>query len=250
MRLPLKNNMILVCSPADLRDNHEELHRYKSHFINGFAFFEIDENEFLPEGSSLEHIFECFYRPASRQTVQERQSMLDALFEDAADHYEQIADTKRNCENIRNLINVIRLRHAPASPPLRILDVGSGTGLSKLAVSDQDLELFGIERCPVMRNLAMKRNLESWHPDDTTVMEKESFDGAFASYLLHLKPDPAVFASVWRLLKSGSIFCGNFLKDLGVAEADFAMSSFGAIPVRLPEGIGGIHGTVRAYLKK
>ena len=102
-------------------------------------------------------------------------------------------------------------RYAGRSPLRRVVDLGSGTGLSTRAWADRAGEVVGIEPNPAMRAVAEARTpqenvryVEGFA--DETGLEAESADLVTCSQSFHWMERGPVLAEAARILRSGGVF--------------------------------------------
>jgi predicted TPR repeat methyltransferase len=143
----------------------------------------------------------------------------DAFFTQIADDYDGLVDAERNISNLVNLLREIMRRSDAGGRPLRILDFGCGTGLSKVALtriadSTTNINLLGFDRCARMRETAMRRGLQvlpvAACADLQNLGESEPFDGAVASYVFHFGVDDVCFNALHGVLRRGGTLAGNY----------------------------------------
>jgi SAM-dependent methyltransferase len=142
-----------------------------------------------------------------------RERFLRSFFQAVADEYETLIDRERNADNIRTLI--ARVRPARCGP---VLDFGNGSGLSSAIAAEVGVELVGFDVCPAMRALAAAHGATVIDDAQLSGRAPSSFGGAFASYLLHLQPEPPQLRDVFRVLAQGAVFAANFHKGAGLLE--------------------------------
>jgi SAM-dependent methyltransferase len=140
-----------------------------------------------------------------------------AFFGFIASIYGGIIDEERNLGNIRQLMSRT-LTELPTEPAPRLLDYGCGTGLSLGVARELNVELFGTDASRAMREQARARGLNCLSPRTVARMAPNSFDGAFASYVVHLMDTFEPLVGVWRLLKPGAVLACNHHKGTNVPE--------------------------------
>jgi predicted TPR repeat methyltransferase len=161
-------------------------------------------------------LLDQFYLPEQHDAA-----TTDAFFTRIADDYEGLVDAERNISNLVNLLREIIRRSGAGGRPLRILDFGCGTGLSKVALthiadSTTNINLLGFDRCARMREIATRRGLQVLPvvacADLDKLREAEPFDGAVASYVFHFGVDDVCFNALHGVLRRGGTLAGNYHK--------------------------------------
>ena len=95
-------------------------------------------------------------------------------------------------------------------PPMKIVDLGCGTGVFTKILCDLGFSVSGLDLSPTLIEVAQKKypNIE-FHVGDVEHMPfaSESFEGVFLSGILHHLPDPShCTREVYRVLKAKGIF--------------------------------------------
>lgn len=142
-----------------------------------------------------------------------RQETLDGFFRWLGRDYESFIDAARNLENIEVLIELLGL-----SPPALIADFGCGSGLAYSSPAARGYTMFGIDSCPVMRELAGTRGMRTFSPNGLAATDIV-VDGVMSSYVLHFGPEEQSLSHCWSRLRSGGIFAANVHKGQGLDRA-------------------------------
>ncbi|MGH3081057.1 MAG: class I SAM-dependent methyltransferase, partial [Gaiellaceae bacterium] len=102
-------------------------------------------------------------------------------------------------------------RYAETPKPARVVDLGSGTGLSTRAWGDRAGEVIGVEPNPEMRKVAERRTeqpnvryVEAFASD--TGLEAASADVVTCSQSFHWMERGPVLAEAARILREGCVF--------------------------------------------
>ena len=99
---------------------------------------------------------------------------------------------------------------APA-PGERILDLGCGDGALSAVLADRGCQVLGVDSSPEMAAAAVARGVHAQVMDAETLRFDREFDAVFSNAALHWMTDPdAVIDGVWRALKPGGRFVGEF----------------------------------------
>ena len=177
------------------------------------------------------------------------QEIIDEFFDLIAKEYESLIDVARNIENIKNLFEILEDVIRPFDES-KLVDYGCGTGLSLRAEHPINVEIFGVDRCPTMREIAAARGLTVWSLGQLASQPTNSLDGAFSSYVFHLFPRLEGLRLLWSRIRIGGAFVANFHKNDGIERVnEFMRATHGTlIDVRsLPASEK--HGTYLAYRK-
>jgi len=212
----------------------------------------IDVLESKLQGISIKKYLDRFYLAIPQDDVDARQALLDKFFSLIADEYETIIEIERNLENISNLLDELESIIGPLSG-CKILDYGCGTGLSVYALSTKDLnvDLVGFDSCPTMRKIAAKKGMTVYGPGGLARQKNQFYNGIFASYLFHLKPDNGGIRLLWSRLRTGGAMVANFHKNEGIDYINECISELGgAVSTCKSEKYGERHGAYVAYVKK
>jgi trans-aconitate methyltransferase len=93
----------------------------------------------------------------------------------------------------------------------RILDVGCGDGPLTKKLVELGCEVVGVDASPAMVEAAKAMGLNAHVMDGQTLQFAQEFDAVFSNAALHwMKQPEAVIAGVWRALKPGGRFVGEF----------------------------------------
>jgi trans-aconitate methyltransferase len=96
----------------------------------------------------------------------------------------------------------------------RILDVGCGDGPLTKKLVEVGCEVVGVDASPTMVEAAKAIGLDARVMDGQTLQFEGEFDAVFSNAALHwMKQADAVIAGVWRALKPGGRFVGEFGGD-------------------------------------
>ncbi len=92
-----------------------------------------------------------------------------------------------------------------------ILDVGCGDGALSEKIADSGCKLYAVDSSFAQVEAARKRGLQAAVMDGQCLSFKQVFDAVFTNAALHwMKAPEAVVSGVWRLLKPGGRFIGEF----------------------------------------
>lgn len=96
-------------------------------------------------------------------------------------------------------------------PGERILDLGCGDGVLTRRLLDMGCDVLGVDASPSMVAAAQSRGVPAVLMDGHTLAFDQEFDAVFSNAALHWmnRPDQ-VIAGVWRALKPGGRFVGEF----------------------------------------
>ena len=96
----------------------------------------------------------------------------------------------------------------------RILDVGCGDGPLTKKLVDMECEVVGVDASPAMIEAAKALGLDARVMDGQALQFESEFDAVFSNAALHwMKQADTVIAGVWRSLKPGGRFVGEFGGD-------------------------------------
>lgn len=96
----------------------------------------------------------------------------------------------------------------------RILDVGCGDGPLTKKLVEVGCEVVGVDASPTMVEAAKAIGLDARVMNGQTLQFEGEFDAVFSNAALHwMKQADAVIAGVWRALKPGGRFVGEFGGD-------------------------------------
>jgi trans-aconitate methyltransferase len=96
----------------------------------------------------------------------------------------------------------------------RILDVGCGDGPLTKKLVEAGCEVVGVDASPAMIEAARAVGLDARVMDGQSLQFAGEFDAVFSNAALHwMKQADAVIAGVWRALKPGGRFVGEFGGD-------------------------------------
>ncbi len=211
---------------------------------------DIEEYFATTNNRNIHRYLDRFYLYTPDDKPDRRQQVLDVFFEMISEEYDSLVDVERNCDNVRNLIGFL-IEHIAIDEASTVMDYGCGTGLSLKALPNSELKIIGIDRCPKMRKIAVVRGLKVWSPDELALQPADFFAGAFASYVLHLRPHALELELMWARLRSNAIFVANFHKNQGIELSNVLMCELGAtIKVLEPPAGSEMHGDYVAYFKK
>jgi SAM-dependent methyltransferase len=96
-------------------------------------------------------------------------------------------------------------------PGESVLDLGCGDGALSMRLVELGCSVLGVDASPEMIAAARSLGLDARVEDAHALPFSEEFDAVFSNAALHWMKDPeAVLASVWRALKPGGRFVGEF----------------------------------------
>lgn len=96
-------------------------------------------------------------------------------------------------------------------PGERILDLGCGDGALTLEIARRGCSVIGVDASEEMVRVARSLGVEARVVDGATLEFGGEFDAVFSNAMLHwIKPPEAVISGVWRALKPGGRFVGEF----------------------------------------
>jgi trans-aconitate methyltransferase len=106
----------------------------------------------------------------------------------------------------------------------RILDIGCGDGVLTLKLKDFGCEVIGVDSSPNMINSAKSLGLDAGILDGQELNFNSEFDAVFSNAALHwMKQPDRVIDGVWKALKPGGRFVGEFGGDGNVAQIKSAL---------------------------
>lgn len=93
----------------------------------------------------------------------------------------------------------------------RILDLGCGDGVLTEQLVTMGCQVVGVDASPEMVEAARARGLDARLMDGQALTFEDEFDAVFSNAALHWMQQPdKVIAGVWRALKRGGRFVGEF----------------------------------------
>lgn len=96
-------------------------------------------------------------------------------------------------------------------PGERILDLGCGDGALSLKLLNHGCKVVGVDSSAEMIRAARSLGLDAQVADGQSLPFDNEFDAVFSNAALHwMKAPEQVIAGVWRALKSGGRFVGEF----------------------------------------
>lgn len=96
-------------------------------------------------------------------------------------------------------------------PGEHILDLGCGDGVLTRKLLDQGCRVTGVDASPDMIRAARDLGVDAHVVDGQALEFDQSFDAVFTNAALHWMPDSEkVVAGVWRALRPGGRFVGEF----------------------------------------
>lgn len=120
---------------------------------------------------------------------------------------EQYARNARFVSDLgQQVIELLAPRHGE-----RILDLGCGDGALTIKLLDCGCEVVGVDSSQEMVAAAQRLGLDARVMDGQALQFDNEFDAVFSNAALHWMKEPeAVIAGVWRSLKPGGRFVGEF----------------------------------------
>lgn len=111
-------------------------------------------------------------------------------------------------------------------PGERILDLGCGDGALTKTLVDAGCQVVGVDASPEMVAAAGELGLDAQRMDGHELQFEQEFDAVFTNAALHwMKQPERVLAGVWRALKPGGRFVGEFGGGGNVATICSALES-------------------------
>lgn len=111
-------------------------------------------------------------------------------------------------------------------PDERVLDLGCGDGALTIKLASLGCEVVGVDSSPSMIAAAKARGLDARVADGRALVFGNEVDAVFSNAALHWMSDPAsVVAGVWRALKPGGRFVGEFGGHGNVADIIAALDA-------------------------
>lgn len=96
-------------------------------------------------------------------------------------------------------------------PGERVLDLGCGDGALTVEMARLGCDVVGLDSSEEMVEAARARGLDALVGDGAALTFVEAFDAVFSNAALHwIKPPDAVIAGVWKALRPGGRFVGEF----------------------------------------
>ncbi len=96
-------------------------------------------------------------------------------------------------------------------PDEKILDLGCGDGALTQLIGAYGCAVHGVDSSPEMVKAAQARGLEAEVLQGQSLAINKKFDAVFSNAALHwMKPPESVIHGVWRALKPGGRFVGEF----------------------------------------
>jgi predicted TPR repeat methyltransferase len=177
-----------------------------------------------------------------------QQVLYNEFFDYIANQYESLIDISRNLANIDTLLELLS-HEIGGLVDKRIIDFGCGTGLASRRLRGAAAEFTGVDQSPHMRDIAMHRGMKVV-PTNDLASWTSYFDGAIASYVLHLLSDDEALRSLALALKPDGVLVGNFHKNANLDRVTKCLARYGCEAVELPLRSGiEIHGGYMGYRK-
>jgi SAM-dependent methyltransferase len=134
-----------------------------------------------------------------------------ALFDLAAEWYDSLVSIAQNVHTIKTLLSFVV---SPGDRGRRILDFGCGTGLALDALAQMGqgrngVRLIGTDPSPAMLARASARGMRVL-PWQEWQKAEDPFDGAIASYVLHLGITNHELRHLLALIRRSGVFAANF----------------------------------------
>lgn len=96
-------------------------------------------------------------------------------------------------------------------PGERVLDLGCGDGVLTLEIARLGCDVIGIDSSEAMVQAARASGIEAYRGDGAALRFVDEFDAVFTNATLHWIDAPqAVIGGVWRALRAGGRFVGEF----------------------------------------
>jgi SAM-dependent methyltransferase len=96
-------------------------------------------------------------------------------------------------------------------PGERVLDLGCGDGTLTREIARLGCDVIGVDASSEMVEAARASGVEALLGDATALTFVEEFDAVFSNAALHwIKPPEAAIAAVWKALRPGGRFVGEF----------------------------------------
>ncbi|HLZ70226.1 MAG TPA: methyltransferase domain-containing protein [Dehalococcoidia bacterium] len=171
---------------------------------------------------------------------------IGAAWDAAADTYDAQYGHAPSSEAERAAWSGLLLRLLPAQPPLRILDLGTGTGVVALLLAAAGHELTGIDLSPRMLEQASSKARRGRLPIRYDLGDARrlpyadgAFDAVVSRYLIWTLPQPAPALREWiRVIRPG----GRVIAIDSLAPRGRALAPIATIAARLlrrtPSGAG------------
>lgn len=182
----------------------------------------------------ISRLLDRYYLLIPRGDVSARVGVTESFVEFVAPTYEACVAIEQNLANISGLLSTFR-RWMELTPARRILDFGCGTGLS--ARVSPAVELIGFDSSHAMRAHARTAGMRVIDPDGLRALPVGHFDGAFASYVMHLQIGKEFVLEAARRIRSNGLWIANFHKGIGfdwaaglLAGEGFALASHSTSP--------------------
>ncbi|MDX1436085.1 MAG: class I SAM-dependent methyltransferase [Anaerolineales bacterium] len=110
-------------------------------------------------------------------------------------------------------------------PGERILDLGCGDGALTIKLVEAGCEVVGVDASPDMVQAARAIGIDARQADGASLAFNAEFEAVFSNAALHWMKDPAaVVSGVWKALKPGGRFVGEFGGHGNVASITTAMA--------------------------
>jgi ubiquinone/menaquinone biosynthesis C-methylase UbiE len=177
-----------------------------------------------------------------------QQILYSEFFEYVAADYDSLIDPQRNMDNIDQLITMLAILIDGISGK-SIMDFGCGTGLAFELLQKAGARFVGVDQSGHMREMATRRGMKSCSPNDLSDYNS-FFDGAIASYVLHLISTDDAIATIVKPLKPGGVLVGNYHKSWNIYWADEAFRRQGCEVIKLASGAASQHGSYVGYIKR
>ena len=177
-----------------------------------------------------------------------QEAIYGEFFDYIADNYESMIDQRRNLANVANLLRELS-RLLGGLQGKTIMDFGCGTGIAIPQLLQAGADFVGVDRSPHMREIASHRGMRVLSLEGLCSRDL-IFDGAIASYVLHLVSTDQVVEKLVKTLRPGAVLVGNYHKDRNALWANEAFERHGCSVIRLPSEGGQNHGSYFAYAKR
>ena len=192
-------------------------------------------------------LMDCAHFILQRNTLIQ-QALYNDFFDYIGSEYESLIDVSRNCENIEYLLEHLSQQIGDLKGAT-LMDFGCGTGLAVPQLQAAGAKFVGVDQSHHMRFIAQHRGMTAVNMA-SLLAQPNQFDGAIASYVLHLVSDEIAIAGVVSVLKRGATLVGNFHKSCNIQWMDDTFARHGCSAIHLRElHTSAVHGVYVGYTK-